>query len=90
MTFADLLYRTWCAISAHRTKLVGTATAVVGFLSLNPNIVSPHVTDICEFALGLLTIFCGIANTYTIAAKVVAMQNPIEPQIGASQPKETP
>lgn len=83
MTFADLIYKAWCAVSAHRTKLVGCAISVLGWLSTQPTMIAPKWVSACVMASGILTTLCGVANTTTIASKVAAQLNPTQPVIPA-------
>lgn len=85
MTFADLLYKIWCAVSAHRTKLVGCAISVLGYLSTQPDLLAPKWVSACVVASGILTTLCGVANTTTIASKVAAQLNPTKPAIPAQE-----
>lgn len=83
MTFADLIYKTWCAIMAHRTKLSGIATSWLAYTATQ-HWLPPGYVDGLLFASGTLTILCGVANSSAIAAKVVAHTNFTQPASPAS------
>lgn len=88
MTFADLIYKTWNACAAHKTKLVGIATGALAYTA-SQHWISPSVADGCLYASGMLTILCGLSNTTAIAEKL-ALRAPLPNVEAAQPPKEIP